>query len=266
MLNHYSLIQWDQLYSFVWLVEWLLQPYSLQPYSRQKCRLSFSGLPTEWLFSMKYYRPTKFLPTGEFHRFSLLKLRLNSIDFHLFSPLWAKRLVVFKFSDPLEEGCKLGPIVSRGQRLLFIIISIYLSLTVSLERRNELDAHENNVLLDQQHMTLEFVSFSNGKEAVAKAANVLFMKYSKYVVTNQNQKEKIFTESQMSEALKTVVSEGPELDLLLVYGPARCHLGFPAWRIKYTEIVHMGPLKSMNYGSLIKAIYKFTMVGQNYGK
>ncbi|TYG39503.1 hypothetical protein ES288_D12G020200v1 [Gossypium darwinii] len=128
------------------------------------------------------------------------------------------------------------------------------------------DAHENNVLLDQQHMTLEFVSFSDGKEAVAKAANVLFMKYSKSGVTDQNQKEKIFTESQMSEALKTVGSGGPEPDLLLVYGPARCHLGFPAWRIKYTEIVHMGPLKSMNYGSLIKAIYKFTMVRQNYGK
>ncbi|KAH1066935.1 hypothetical protein J1N35_031922 [Gossypium stocksii] len=54
-------------------------------------------------------------------------------------------------------------------------------------------------------------------------------------------------------------SGGPEPDLLLVYGPARCHLGFPACRIKYTEIVHMGPLKPMNYGSLIKAIYKFTM-------
>ncbi|PPS20232.1 hypothetical protein GOBAR_AA00358 [Gossypium barbadense] len=120
------------------------------------------------------------------------------------------------------------------------------------------DAHENNVLLDQQHMTLEFVSFSDGKEAVAKAANVLFMKYSKSGVTDQNQKEKIFTESQMTEALKTVhmgllksmnygslikaiykftMSGGPEPDLLLVYGPARCHLGFPAWRIKYTEIV-----------------------------
>ncbi|KAK8320188.1 hypothetical protein V6Z11_A12G019700 [Gossypium hirsutum] len=99
------------------------------------------------------------------------------------------------------------------------------------------DAHENNVLLDQQHMTLEFVSFSDGKEAVAKAANVLFMKYSKSGVTDQNQKEKIFTESQMTEAPKTVGSGGPEPDLLLVYGPARCHLGFPAWRIKYTEIV-----------------------------
>lgn len=29
---------------------------------------------------------------------------------------------------------------------------------------------------------------------------------------------------------------------------------------------HMGPLKSMKYGSLLKAIYKFTMVRQNYGE
>ncbi|RVX12316.1 hypothetical protein CK203_010695 [Vitis vinifera] len=29
---------------------------------------------------------------------------------------------------------------------------------------------------------------------------------------------------------------------------------------------HMGPLKSMKYGSLLKAIYKFSMVHQNYGK
>ncbi|XWS68183.1 hypothetical protein CRYUN_Cryun04dG0069500 [Craigia yunnanensis] len=127
------------------------------------------------------------------------------------------------------------------------------------------DAHENNVLLDQTHMNLEFSSFSDGKEAVAKAANVLFMKYLKSGATDQKQEEQIFTESQMAEALKTVGSGGPEPDLLLVYGPARCHLGFPLWRIRYTEIVHMGPLKSMKYGSLIKAIYRFTMLRQNYG-
>ncbi|KHG20634.1 Nogo-B receptor [Gossypium arboreum] len=124
-------------------------------------------------------------------------------------------------------------------------------------------------------MTLEFASFSDGKEAVAKAANVLFMKYLKSGSTSSYQGEQIFTESQMGEALKTVGlcylsdllgGNGPEPDLLLVYGPARCHLGFPAWRIRYTEIQHMGPLKSMKYGSLIKAIYKFTMVQQNHVK
>ncbi|KAE8729615.1 CLP protease proteolytic subunit 6 isoform 1 [Hibiscus syriacus] len=39
------------------------------------------------------------------------------------------------------------------------------------------DTHENNVLVDQLRMTLEFVSFSDGKEAVARAANVLLTKY-----------------------------------------------------------------------------------------
>ncbi|XVE49411.1 hypothetical protein DITRI_Ditri01bG0080600 [Diplodiscus trichospermus] len=127
------------------------------------------------------------------------------------------------------------------------------------------EALENNMLQDQRRMVLEFASFSDGKEAVVKAANVLFMKYLKSGATDKNQEEQIFTESQMANALKTVGSGGPEPDLLLIYGPARCHLGFPAWRIRYTEILHMGPLKSMKYGSLIKAIYRFTMVRQNYG-
>ncbi|KAL4304279.1 hypothetical protein GQ457_10G019970 [Hibiscus cannabinus] len=128
------------------------------------------------------------------------------------------------------------------------------------------DTHENNMLLDQPCMTLEFVSFSDGKEAVARAANVLLMKYIKSGAAASNLGEQIFSESEMSEALKTVGSGGPEPDLLLIYGPARCHLGFPAWRIRYTEIQHMGPLKSMKYGSLIKALYRYTTVRQNYGK
>ncbi|KAH8510750.1 hypothetical protein H0E87_008325 [Populus deltoides] len=127
------------------------------------------------------------------------------------------------------------------------------------------EADERDSLLDQKHMTLEFASISDGKEAVAKGGNVLFMKYSKLANSGAEQKEQIFTEANMTEALRAVGCGGPEPDLLLVYGPARCHLGFPAWRIRYTEIVHMGPLKSVRYGSLVKAIYKFTIVRQNYG-
>ncbi|KAL6965216.1 ditrans,polycis-polyprenyl diphosphate synthase [(2E,6E)-farnesyl], partial [Sarracenia purpurea var. burkii] len=121
---------------------------------------------------------------------------------------------------------------------------------------------KNVPLLDQQQIHLEFASYSDGKEAVAKAANLLFVKY----YLGRDQEEPIFTESHIAEALGTVGSEGPDPDLILIYGPARCHLGFPAWRIRYTEIVHMGPLKTMKYGSLIKALEKFTMVRQNYGK
>lgn len=144
------------------------------------------------------------------------------------------------------------------------------SKEVILERLSNAESLEatggNDSLLNQDNLTLEFASFSDGKEAVAKAANVLFAKYKEAIDLGGEQEEPVFTEPQMSEALKSIGCVGPDPDLLLVYGPARCHLGFPAWRIRYTEIVHMGPLMSMKYGSLVKAIYKFTMVRQNFGK
>ncbi|XP_056689550.1 uncharacterized protein [Spinacia oleracea] len=90
-------------------------------------------------------------------------------------------------------------------------------------------------------------------------ANLLFLKYK-----DGGDKPK-FTEPLLDEALGLVGCSGPDPDLLLNYGPARCHLGFPAWRMRYTEIVHMGYLKSKKYGSLIKAIYRFTTIRQNYG-
>ncbi|GAB2267298.1 hypothetical protein Dimus_002283 [Dionaea muscipula] len=121
-------------------------------------------------------------------------------------------------------------------------------------------------LLDPSQLTLEFTSLSDGREGVAKAANYLFMKHLESNDQGGDLQRPNITESLMDEALRVVGSAGPDPDLLLVYGPARCHLGFPAWRIRYTEIVHMGPLKFLKYGSLIKALHKFTTVRQNYGK
>lgn len=116
--------------------------------------------------------------------------------------------------------------------------------------------------LHKYRINLDFLSSTDGKEGMAKAADHLFAK----LYLDGNQKEPIFTESDISEALKSVGAGGPEPELLLVYGPTRCHLGFPAWRTPYTEIVHMGSLKCMKYGSLIKAMHKFSMVRQNYGR
>ncbi|XP_062023542.1 uncharacterized protein LOC133739761 [Rosa rugosa] len=128
------------------------------------------------------------------------------------------------------------------------------------------EGYQDESLVDQKRMSLEFCSFSDGKEAITKAANLLFVKYSKLATLPGDHEEKIFTEPHMDDALKAIGGRGPDPDLLLVYGPARCHLGFPAWRMRYTEIVHMGQLKHMSYGSLIKAIYRFTTVRQNFGK
>lgn len=124
---------------------------------------------------------------------------------------------------------------------------------------------EKGLPMDPKKMSLEFASISDGKEAITQAANLLFMKHLKLSKSGIEQKEPVFTEPEMDLALKALGYRGPEPDLMLVYGPVRCHLGFSPWRLRYTEIAHMGPLKSMKYGSLIKAIYKFTTVRQNYG-
>uniref|UniRef100_A0A0E0KA24 ditrans,polycis-polyprenyl diphosphate synthase [(2E,6E)-farnesyldiphosphate specific] n=1 Tax=Oryza punctata TaxID=4537 RepID=A0A0E0KA24_ORYPU len=116
-----------------------------------------------------------------------------------------------------------------------------------------------------KEMTIEYISGSDGKDGIAKAASLLC---STCVNSNRNtcgNDEIVFTEADMSGALKAIGCGGPEPDLLLVYGPARCHLGFPAWRLRYTEIMHMGPLNSMKYGAIVKAFYKFSKKYQNFG-
>ncbi|XP_068644102.1 uncharacterized protein [Aristolochia californica] len=128
------------------------------------------------------------------------------------------------------------------------------------------ETDEMHNVLDKKEVTLEFLSISDGKEATTKAASFLCSKYLKDSMLTGPGKEPVFTESDMDWALRVTGCHGPEPDLLLIYGPARCHLGFPTWRIRYTEIVHMGRLKSMRYGALLKAIYKFESVQQNYGK
>ncbi|KAG8364321.1 hypothetical protein BUALT_Bualt19G0116600 [Buddleja alternifolia] len=124
----------------------------------------------------------------------------------------------------------------------------------------------NEPLPGKKNMDLEVISFADGKHAIAKAANYLL---EKHYLSAKTEKTNL-TESDMTDALEAIGLTGmgvqtSDPDLMLIYGPARCHLGFPAWRIRYTEIVHMGPLKSMKFGALIKAFYRFTMVHQNYG-
>ncbi|EEE56502.1 hypothetical protein OsJ_05759 [Oryza sativa Japonica Group] len=111
-------------------------------------------------------------------------------------------------------------------------------------------------------MFMECLSSSDGKEAIAKVANLLYST----CCNSDNKSEIAFTEADMTHALKAVGTGGPEPDLLLVYGPGRFHLGFPAWRLRYTEIMYVGPLESMKYGTIVKALYRFSRKYQNYGK
>lgn len=65
-------------------------------------------------------------------------------------------------------------------------------------------AGKNDTLINQKNITLEFCSFSDGREAVAKAANVLFVQYTDLGTFGREQEEPLFTEPQMAKALRTV--------------------------------------------------------------
>lgn len=54
--------------------------------------------------------------------------------------------------------------------------------------------------LDKKRMEIEYVSLSDGKEAVAKAANLLFKKY----YADADSEKPFFTETHLTEALKTL--------------------------------------------------------------
>lgn len=62
------------------------------------------------------------------------------------------------------------------------------------------DNSKTSSLLKKKRMDFEFVSISDGKEAVAKAANLLFKKY--YV--DGDSEAPFFTETYLTEALKTL--------------------------------------------------------------
>ncbi|KAG0477436.1 hypothetical protein HPP92_014277 [Vanilla planifolia] len=122
-----------------------------------------------------------------------------------------------------------------------------------------------NGMLHKDRMMIELLSFIDSKEGIAKAASFLCNKYLRDELGNCEGKDLSITESDISDTLNVIGCGGPEPDLLLVYGPVRCHLGFPAWRLRYTEIIHMGSLNSMKYGDILTALYEFSKKKQNYG-
>lgn len=59
-------------------------------------------------------------------------------------------------------------------------------------------------MVNEKDFSLEFASFSDGKEAVVKAADLLFEKYRDLADLDDDQREKIFTEAQLGDALKSI--------------------------------------------------------------
>lgn len=118
---------------------------------------------------------------------------------------------------------------------------------------------------EQIAMTVELLSLCDGKEGIAKAARYLCSDSSQKSDLNGQHMNLKLTEADIDRGLEATGYAGPEPDLLFVFGFTRCLLGFPAWRVRFTEIIHMGMLKSLTLNSLLKALDEFSTKNQNYG-
>ncbi|KAL6628980.1 hypothetical protein ACP70R_028745 [Stipagrostis hirtigluma subsp. patula] len=170
---------------------------------------------------------------------------------HWFSTIGIKYVALYDIEGVIKESLEPGMEASRDDKSM---------------NSSDVCAYTKTSHGSHRHMVVECLSGSDGKEAIAKAANLLYSANYNCSTHGYGKINIVFTEADMACALRSVGGGGPEPDLLLVYGPVRCHLGFPAWRLRYTEIMHMGPLKSMKYGSIVKVLYQFSRKHQNYGQ
>ncbi|CAL4889390.1 unnamed protein product [Urochloa decumbens] len=174
---------------------------------------------------------------------------------HWFSTAGIKYVVLYDTEGVIKESIEPGIEASRQDTSNF----------------SDVCANTKSPHCSNGGMVIECLSGSEGKEGIAKAASLLYSASCKgcnSYTTNTcgyDKLDTVFTEADVASALRAVGSGGPEPDLLLVYGPVRCHLGFPSWRLRYTEIMHMGPLKSMKYSSIVKVLCQFAQKHQNYG-
>ncbi|KAL6888317.1 hypothetical protein ACP4OV_009343 [Aristida adscensionis] len=170
---------------------------------------------------------------------------------HWFANIDIKYVALYDIEGVLKESLEAGMEASRVE---------------NLRSSSDISANTKTSHCSYRGMVIECLSGSDGKEGIAKATNLLYSAYRNSYTHGYGKNNIVFTEADMAYALRTVGSSGPEPDLLLVYGPVRCHLGFPAWRLRYTEIMHMGPLKSVKYGAIVKVLYQFSQKRQNYGQ
>ncbi|KAL2649583.1 hypothetical protein R1flu_017711 [Riccia fluitans] len=121
--------------------------------------------------------------------------------------------------------------------------------------------------LRRNEMKLELLSLQDGKESLVRAAktvckNAYMMHYAKH----HQAKLPILTEQDVNDSLLVNGSEGPDPDLLLLFGKTRSLHGFPPWRLRLTEIVHMGPLRDLSAGSFESALKEFSQKTHRYGR
>eukprot|EP00252_Welwitschia_mirabilis_P014693 TRINITY_DN3241_c0_g1_i1.p1 TRINITY_DN3241_c0_g1~~TRINITY_DN3241_c0_g1_i1.p1 ORF type:complete len:275 (-),score=46.22 TRINITY_DN3241_c0_g1_i1:382-1206(-) len=129
-----------------------------------------------------------------------------------------------------------------------------------MKSNGHIDITENAI------MRVELLSSSDGKEGITRAARYLCEDALRKINTKGQLSELKLSVSDIDRGLEATGCAGPKPDLLLVFGFSRCLLGFPAWRIFFTEIMYMGKLKYLSLNSLVTALSQFSTKSQRYGK
>lgn len=112
----------------------------------------------------------------------------------------------------------------------------------------------------RDQLAVEVLCLRDGKQAIVRAARNVCLKSLQSGVLSSLKEEDIDT------SLRETGGVGPDPDFLLLFSDSRCLLGFPPWRLRLTEIQHMGSIRDMTEKSLFVALDEFSYKHQRYGK
>ncbi|CAM6085227.1 unnamed protein product [Calypogeia fissa] len=116
------------------------------------------------------------------------------------------------------------------------------------------------------HMKVELLSLQDGKGSLVRAARHVCENAYKLHYAEKSTKGAKLTEDDINRSLQETGGEGPDPDLLLLFGMTRSLLGFPPWRLRLTEIVHMGSLKDLTAQTFVSALKDFAKKAHRYGR
>ncbi|BBM98028.1 dehydrodolichyl diphosphate syntase complex subunit NUS1 [Marchantia polymorpha subsp. ruderalis] len=138
---------------------------------------------------------------------------------------------------------------------------------VNLNGESVSDGRLSNRGVKANDVKVELLSLQDGKQSLVRAArNVCENAYKLHYANRHQSKLPNLTEQDVNDSLQVSGCEGPDPDLLLLFGKTRSLHGFPPWRLRLTEIVHMGTLDEMTASSLMAAWKEFATKTHRYGR
>ncbi|KAG6547573.1 hypothetical protein Mapa_011022 [Marchantia paleacea] len=169
--------------------------------------------------------------------------------------------------DSREDCCKGSSPVIIDAHLLWELSGLRKRKDEYLNGESVSDGRMSNRVARESDVKVELLSLQDGKQSLVRAArNVCENAYKLHYANRHQSTLPKLTEQDVNDSLQVSGCEGPDPDLLLLFGKTRSLHGFPPWRLRLTEIVHMGPLEQMSASSLVAALKEFATKTHRYGR